>query len=660
MEIFKMAGMMRYLPLLVALCATVVRCQMDTSVCMGQDPGPNDPAFPTLPTAFDTHIEANINNRAFTTDFHMWYNLSQNIVGLESTSAGVRLSQIYNFNTSQYLETNRDTNQCTNSPLGTNSPLFTILGTMNGNKPTMRTPNQMLRFNDGGIKTKWVNTTFVRGIKCNMWTSCYYIQATQTTARVDWFFSAPGWTTSYLIPQIPVRAHVYGKAGAKRPFDHVYDFADFHIKPFSGRNHYMTPQGAFCSGEKSLKALPNPTSAFHFTAEIVSPSSYAVTPIKEYYNDELSLGRYDYVPSNARPYGMVPLTEVHDFTTGVAYITDQKRGNCTAIPIEVSMFDVKMADPSHVRIRTSKEFFYFDKAAYIYEGQRVVRGITCDVWIAQRNDWPTAGSGVNTTWEWYFATPTYTETLPDKLQFGNPVMMYMTAGANTGITYYYNIYAYDETRPTIWSYDISKCFNYTSRRDFSFKIPGNYRNLVVGNQEEFRYAVLRAITKAGSDSTHTLSALRVYNIQADYLSGSVISVTFTLLDKAPQIGDTTKQKPENDLNTVASKISAAINGGQFIVKIRDPVTNQPNQMVAQVNSLAQTQRITKVSYYRNTVPGTTTSTGSSGGVMAGLGVAMLVVFFILGVLGTYFYYRRQGGAFGPKRFDNQDITESTS
>jgi len=46
--------------------------------------------------------------------------------------------------------------------------------------------------------------------------------------------------------------------------------------------------------------------------------------------------------------------------------------------------------------------------------------------------------------------------------------------------------------------------------------------------------------------------------------------------------------------------------------------------------------------------------------MAGMGVALLVVFFIIGVLGMYFYYRKQGGAFGPKKFDNEDITSSTN
>ena len=56
-------------------------------------------------------------------------------------------------------------------------------------------------------------------------------------------------------------------------------------------------------------------------------------------------------------------------TTGVAYITDKSRGNCSAVPIETTGFDVKNADAQHVRIRTTKEFFDFDKTSYIYEGQ---------------------------------------------------------------------------------------------------------------------------------------------------------------------------------------------------------------------------------------------------------------------------------------------------
>ena len=57
------------------------------------------------------------------------------------------------------------------------------------------------------------------------------------------------------------------------------------------------------------------------------------------------------------------------YFSGVAYVTDNLKGNCSTIPIESTTFDVRFTDPSHVRIRNTKEFFYFDRSNYIYEGQ---------------------------------------------------------------------------------------------------------------------------------------------------------------------------------------------------------------------------------------------------------------------------------------------------
>ena len=54
--------------------------------------------------------------------------------------------------------------------------------------------------------------------------------------------------------------------------------------------------------------------------------------------------------------------------SGVSYIIDQRRGNCSITNISSIGFDVHSIDPSHVRIRTAKEFFYFDKTQYNYEG----------------------------------------------------------------------------------------------------------------------------------------------------------------------------------------------------------------------------------------------------------------------------------------------------
>lgn len=53
---------------------------------------------------------------------------------------------------------------------------------------------------------------------------------------------------------------------------------------------------------------------------------------------------------------------------GVAYRMDKVRGNCTVTKIAGSDFDAHSLDATTVRIRTAKEFFYFDKTQYAYEG----------------------------------------------------------------------------------------------------------------------------------------------------------------------------------------------------------------------------------------------------------------------------------------------------
>lgn len=62
------------------------------------------------------------------------------------------------------------------------------------------------------------------------------------------------------------------------------------------------------------------------------------------------------------------LTFCIGLSLGVAYRMDKLRGNCSVTPIAGSDFDAHSLDATTVRIRTAKEFFYFDKTQYAYEG----------------------------------------------------------------------------------------------------------------------------------------------------------------------------------------------------------------------------------------------------------------------------------------------------
>lgn len=66
------------------------------------------PQKPSIPPVFDCHVEANINNRNFTTDFHIWYHKQQNVAAVYYTTAGASKKDIYNFTSSQYISTDLD------------------------------------------------------------------------------------------------------------------------------------------------------------------------------------------------------------------------------------------------------------------------------------------------------------------------------------------------------------------------------------------------------------------------------------------------------------------------------------------------------------------------------------------------------------------------
>jgi len=67
--------------------------------------------MPKLPAYFDCHVEANINNRNFTTDFHLFYNKGMNVAATYSVTAGVHKQNLYNFTSQQYLSTDLDRSQ---------------------------------------------------------------------------------------------------------------------------------------------------------------------------------------------------------------------------------------------------------------------------------------------------------------------------------------------------------------------------------------------------------------------------------------------------------------------------------------------------------------------------------------------------------------------
>ncbi|OWF53453.1 hypothetical protein KP79_PYT22920 [Mizuhopecten yessoensis] len=616
------------------------------------------PKRPQLPSTYRVSIEANIENRNYSTDYTEYYDSVANKGATHQWFLGFHVQSIYSPGTDELFTVETQTKTCTTDTLATAGPKYIFGYQPSSSNPQvgrLYTAAGALRFGNG-TNEQYMGTARVRGIIADYWKSCMYWPGMDATMEVHWYFTNTGaWdpATGKTLPS-PLRCQVSGKvwSGTPHMFNHTYEFNEFRTT-IGPSYPFQTPPGIACPHRKDTKPLPTPSNYFVFTAETLNIDFTSIGFIKEWYAKDMNMVRYDYQPDpgTPSPYGHDLLSEIHDFSEGIAYIQDPTIGNCTLTTISARDIDSKAVDANHVRIRTSQEFFNFDKAAYQYEGVRKVRGIDADVWIATRTDWPPGSPGQNSTWEWYFARQGWRESTGHTYVFGMPLMLSVHSDNYGSLVY--NTYNFDEEKPKIWDFDISRCYNYTNRQDFAFKIPGSYQNTAALNLQGFKYNVIVAVHQAA-----TVSALRITNVKIDYDASNIL-VSLTLLGTPIIRGDVNNPVTQVSLTTAATLLTNAINSNQLKISAGTGVGTQTTTLTAQPYSLKQSSHVVQKGYY---VPPAKTAAYTSGAV-AGLGVAMAIVFFVFGFACMYIYYRKNGGSFTkggndnagfePKKFDNE-------
>ncbi|XP_046581753.1 uncharacterized protein LOC124289190 [Haliotis rubra] len=565
---------------LVLLAACVVAAAAvgeDLTVCSQDDFAKRaiangGPKKPQLPKQYSVRIEANIIEHNYTQDIHEYFDSTDNMGAVHEWINGQETKMIFLYATGELITLQYDNSgappRCHVDILDKSSAknIFGVVQYNNGSDHIF-SANQALRFG-GGIPEVYIGTGTARdGIVVDMWESCIFWEEKNATFKLTWSFSANNtWTTAENVvapEQLDVEGKYHVNSSVTLPILREYVFTDFkpvltegHVSPFE------TPAGTYCQNRVSTRPLPNVTKTFTFTAEIFEPMNNYLNWIKEYYDWYFDLVRYDYSvdPNTQSPYGNGKLIRVHDFNTGVAYIMDAMIGNCSVTKISASGFDSKSLDAGNVRIRTNKEFFDFANNSYEYSGQRVVRGITCDVWTARRIGYPAGWPTAISIWEWYFASSDWMENTGIHNYFYLPVMLQITSQAPL-LNIIYNIYDYSEANPNIWQTDISACFNYTHRKAFQLAFPGTYSKDVASSLSKFKLAVVQTTVTEGG-----ITPIRISNLQVDFSTGDVL-VSFTILDKAPIPGDVTTGFTDIPLADAVTSITNSVNNGQFQLQL---------------------------------------------------------------------------------------------
>jgi len=634
-----------------ALYMTSVTAQQDATVCK-PPPEATDPTTgaklkapdnPAVGNQFEAHIVLNILTKNFTTELHQYFDFQADHSVIQQREYGHRFQAYANYDTNEFIGILPESGTCTVDPLNTDENRF-LFGykktTTSAHVPAASAVLHLLQDGEDSL-TRYVGKQTIRGIPCNVWYTCTYWDDMKSTMDVYWYFSdMTQWKPSGSLAgqpdptrdSVPVRAWVKGRRydtpSTHHDFEHKYEF--FHWKTRITRPYYwQTPRGISCPGRKNTRPLPILPNQFSFTLEQVDQGLNLVSFVKESYDYNERFFQYEYRASGNKLqyFGDRMLREVHDFNTGVAYITDIQRGNCSVMPIDTNTLDDVNVDQTHVQMRTAVQFLYLDGVKPTYEGIKVIRGMDCDVWVANRADFP-KGSGRNVTWEFAFLA----KTIPGPTQWksieglqatekgGMPIQLTLTQDK---ITTYYNLYNFQSKAPNVLDYSVKTCYWNRDRRIFTFSVDGQYMKQILSDVKAFKRGVLTSVA-----NTAKISKLRIGDVKVMFYNN--IKVRVVILDKAPIPGDVLAVKQQFDLKTSGDLLLNAILQGTFVITPENPDNGASATQIPVIkNSVKEAEYILQPPFQ-----------GYGSGTSAGVAVAMLLVGLAIGGVLAVFVKRK--------------------
>lgn len=504
----------------------------------------SEPPFPTVPNTFSTKLEAIIADRNMTVSGEEYFDYNNNRAALFMLNGDQISKLIFDYSTEElfYVYPN-NTCKTTNLTTDDNNLLFGNLENRGGMH--VFTTNGALHFSKLYGQT-YMGKKTIRGINCDYWRTCLTWAPLQSTFTLDYYFTDTNWLSSSAYSQVPVRAEIFGMkqqdGASPYQFHHIYDYTDFTTTLDPLTTVFETPHFVTCKNRLQLRSVPSLPKAFSYREEIIS--STGTTKYADVWFDmDYKLMRLDYRPSSGAPpyYSNDPITEIHDYTIGVAYAIDRVMQNCSIIPLQNTSFDASVTNISTgatkqqfiLKMKNPQDLFYLDNN-YTYTGRRRARGLNCDVFIRTRDDYPLGPFKVHAILEFYFlandqkeqnnagALTQTSKDVPVQLSVNIPGEM---------VTMTYNFFNFDPENPEITNFDISSCFSDSKKISFKMQylVPGILDANVLSYKQIFLFQTISKVAQAAG-----VTPLRIAQ-PVMYMDSSHAYFLGTLLEKAPSL-----------------------------------------------------------------------------------------------------------------------------
>ncbi|CAH1779909.1 unnamed protein product [Owenia fusiformis] len=531
--------------------------------------------LPNLPLKYQSKLTVTFPIKSVTISVTDAASLLDNIGALEYTYAGFTYKKILNYGIEETLTLNMDTGDCTASVLNNTFtgielgdhivalPLFELLAKVRN-------------------ASAYTGVSSVKGIKVDGWLSNIELMSDGEIQRFDvsLFYTHESWDVGLKNSvQLPVRItltnHSDTASSNTSNAEQIYDITHYEedITEAEKRELFQTPSRVVCKHRKNTMELPPIPQFFSYRSEVVIPHMKVIGYVSRWYDYTRNLVYQNYKPTPVGiiPYGYNPLKNIDDFNTGLSYTIDPQLGNCTVAQIYRFGYDaMPVGNQILTRIKTPGEFLFLNEegGTYTYIGKRLIRGVDCDVWISERNDWPRPGQQFNTTFEWAFTERGWNISSGNIYQEQTPMMMQIFFGPFQTI---YNYLEFNKEQPSIWDYDITICYDYTKKTRVRLIMTGDKVSLVEGDDIRFKNTVLETVVNSTG-----VSPIRVTDVQIE-TSAYSIYVAMTLLEKAHMPGNVANPEKEEPLDVVVDKLSQLIMEGEF--KVTVPINIPPYDMV---------------------------------------------------------------------------------
>ncbi|XP_046581734.1 uncharacterized protein LOC124289167 [Haliotis rubra] len=295
----------------------------------------------------------------------------------------------------------------------------------------------------------------VRGIRVRKWTSCHTWQTVNATMNVTWYYTDPDkWDTGCGLMEVPVRAWVQGHSGpvgGNKYFDHIYDMFHFSAS-ISTKDALQVPDLIYCPNHRGSKTMPTVPSSFTVQSEMVQTNADLLSNVQIWLDAKMKLAKHIYDENS----------HIQDFNTGVSYVMDLARGNCS-----VSHIGKTDVTTHNGMIQTAAEMFLMDVTDTDYRGTEKESSLTAGTLVQMKIDMP---------------------QLTEELVYN----MFDLIPYNTDLS----------------TWDVSSCYQNLPRRLFQFAVAGTYSDMIQTHSELFKYSVIMTVIGLTG-----VSPLRVANFE---------------------------------------------------------------------------------------------------------------------------------------------------